>query len=127
MSIKKGKKQIGIGIFFLALFLSYFSGITFFTHQHVIDGEVVVHSHFIKHPFSRSQSQLPDHSHNTQSFHLIASVSSWISDFIEQSEFSHELWLTILSELSEHTVIASSIYLDNYFLRGPPQQRISIL
>lgn len=127
MNIQKGKKLNRIGIFFLALFLSYFSGITFFTHQHVINGEVVVHSHFTKHPFSSSQNQFPDHNHNTQSFHLIASVSSWISNFIEQAEFFHKLWLTIFSELSEHIVIISSIDLDNYYLRGPPLQRISIL
>lgn len=35
-----------IHLFLLALFLSYYGSITFFSHYHVVNGVTIVHSHF---------------------------------------------------------------------------------
>lgn len=70
------KKNIGVRIFLLALFLSYFSDITFFTHSHIIQGMTIVHSHF-----SFGSSSKPDqpvsHSHSNQALALLAQASTW--------------------------------------------------
>ena len=122
--MQKREKQIGIRIFFLALFLSYFAGITFFTHQHIVDGEVVVHSHFIKHPFAASSEQIPDHEHNVQTIHLIASISSWITKLTELTEIPRDFYIFISAKEFEYTYTLSSTYIDNLRLRGPPSYRI---
>lgn len=49
--------------FLPVLFISYLTGITFFTHSHVVNGVTIVHSH----PFKKGA----EHSHTTVEFQLI--------------------------------------------------------
>lgn len=44
----------------LVLFVSYFSGISFFTHSHVVNSVRYVHSH----PYKRGEEQKKPHSQN---------------------------------------------------------------
>lgn len=118
--MRKEKRNINIRIFLLALFVSYFVGVTFFSHQHIVDGVVIVHSHFTKQPFSNPSDQLPDHEHNTQAIHLIASISSWITDLIEQPELPHDFWAKVPVLRFENPLDLPRIHWSDYDLRGPP-------
>lgn len=54
----------------LLLFVEYMLGATVFIHQHIIDGEVVTHSHIF---FGTTKS--PNHTHTSQQINLISALS----------------------------------------------------
>lgn len=53
----------------VALFLSYYGGVTLFPHTHIVDGGVVTHSH----PYTPSSS----HTHTQAALQLIANLG-WL-------------------------------------------------
>ena len=62
--VHKGKQQTryqGIAISLLLIFMLYWAGISLFTHSHVVNGVVIVHSH----PFST------EHTHSAHSLETI--------------------------------------------------------
>ena len=66
-----------IHLFLLALFLSYYGSITFFSHYHVVNGVTIVHSHFF---CGNSNSDGgADHTHTAKELTLIAHLSSFIT------------------------------------------------
>ena len=60
--------------FLLTLFVSYWCGVTLFTHSHKVNGIVVVHSH----PFKA------EHSHSSIQFETISFISSIVTTGIFQ-------------------------------------------
>ena len=85
----KGKKNIGIRIFFLALFVSYFADINFFTHNHIINGVTIVHSHFSYNtPDSSSPDTPQNHNHSNNALNLISHAAVWIAVLLQAPEIS---------------------------------------
>lgn len=66
-----------IPLFLLALFLSYYGSITFFSHYHVVNGVTIVHSHFF---CGNSDSDGgTDHTHTAKELTLIAHLGNFIT------------------------------------------------
>ena len=66
-----------IHLFLLALFLSYYGSITFFSHYHVVNGVTIVHSHFF---CGNSDSDGgAAHTHTAKELTLIAHLSNFIT------------------------------------------------
>jgi hypothetical protein len=72
-------KQINnkvMGYFLLILFVGYFGSITFFSHTHIVNGEVIVHSH----PYKSQPKNVPfHHNHSKNEFILIHFISNLIA------------------------------------------------
>ena len=66
-----------IHLFLLALFLSYYGSITFFSHYHVVNGVTIVHSHFF-HGDTGSDGGA-NHTHSAKELTLIAHLSNFIT------------------------------------------------
>ena len=67
--MQSGKRTF-IGVLFLFLFCSYWCGISCFTHSHVENGVVIVHSH----PFSDSH-----HHHTADQYETIFYITHFFS------------------------------------------------
>ncbi|MDR1338594.1 MAG: hypothetical protein LBK58_00810 [Prevotellaceae bacterium] len=67
-TIHRGKRLFAG--FLLTLFCSYMAGITCFVHSHVVDGQLITHSH----PY-RGTPDNPGHSHTGSQFLLIELLS----------------------------------------------------
>lgn len=64
--MQRSKKHIRfLSFFFLTIFLFYCGGITLFSHSHVVNGSVVVHSHLYK----------GNHAHTVKTFQTIFYLS----------------------------------------------------
>lgn len=80
MTNLKNKISVFLKYLLLILFVSYYSGITLFYHAHLVNGEIIVHSH----PFVNSknkQSPFQPHSHSSASYFLIQQLmqTNWES------------------------------------------------
>ena len=66
-----------IHLFLLALFLSYYGSITFFSHYHVVNGVTIVHSHFFcGHADADGKA---DHTHSPKELTLIAYLTTFVT------------------------------------------------
>ncbi len=73
--LKQLNKKV-MGYFLLILFMGYFSSITFFSHTHIVDGVVIVHSH----PYKAKSGNVPfNHNHSKNGFILILFISNFIT------------------------------------------------
>lgn len=63
-----------IALSLLWLFMSYISGISLFSHSHIIDGHAISHSHFYN-----GTAENPNHSHTAQQYKTIATLSLYIT------------------------------------------------
>jgi len=73
--LKQLKNKV-MGYFLLILFVGYFGFITFFSHTHIVNGEVIVHSH----PYKSQPINIPTHhNHSTNEFILIHFLSNLIA------------------------------------------------
>lgn len=102
--------------FFLALFTSYVSGISFFTHTHTINHIVYVHSH----PHKKGEAK--QHTHTNNELHTL--------DLFYHTTITDDIISDI--DLADHSmprmVICSNFYgsihavdkKDNTLLRAPP-------
>lgn len=114
------KKHIGIRIFLLALFVSYYADITFFTHSHTINGVTVVHSHF-SYGTSDPQSKHPqNHSHSAHVLTLIAHAISWTAILLQVPQVPTNQPLKTIHHFSENIRILIRINPETLYLRGPP-------
>lgn len=101
-----------IHIFLLALFLSYYGSITFFSHYHVVNGVTIVHSHFFcGHTDSNGAA---DHSHSAKELTLIAHLSNFIT-----------LVSVALAVLVPHLVHKVHYYISNQ-TREPDKQTFTL-
>lgn len=120
--MNKTKKHIGIRIFFLALFLSYFADITFFPHRHIINGIAIVHSHYFYGYSSSKQNQPIKHKHSDNAVTLISQTSSWtalVQDApqIPAIEITHIVDYDITIDAAAEQAIPT-----HFYLRGPPEK-----
>jgi hypothetical protein len=56
---------------FLLLFLGCYSGITLFYHVHLVNGQLVAHSHFYKGE-AGNRKPVAKHTHATSAYHIIS-------------------------------------------------------
>lgn len=101
------------GWFFLLLFATYFAGVNFFPHTHVVDNQRVVHSH----PYAPAG----EHHHSTSGFELIKQLSGFISTALSIAVFiflSQQLIARLgLMSPDSRLIKLSKSYV---FLRPPP-------
>ena len=100
-------------VFLLLLFCCYYSGISMFSHVHIINGASVVHSHLggnAEHEHSESQYAIID---ILSHFQTEAAIDHYVvgSPFVHSSE--------LLFEHQEPSYINEEYSV--YALRGPPQ------
>lgn len=116
----KVKKHIGIRIFFLALFLSYFADITFFTHSHIVNGVTIVHSHYSCGKQS-SQNDAPEkHTHSGNALTLISQAAAWIAIILSMPELVATFPTEIITYSAEIPLKAEQTSPPQFHLRGPP-------
>lgn len=86
----KEKRHIKFMRFFLPiLFIFYFGGITLFTHTHVVNGVIIVHSHPYK----------AEHTHTAQQAETIFFLSSLYTYGDIPQPLTPVLWLTLIGIL----------------------------
>jgi hypothetical protein len=106
-----------LSLFFAVLFVSYYAGIAFFSHAHIISGATVFHSHF----HAETHHDTDSGGHTEQSITLIAQISNF--NYID---FSCDCVLKPLQlQLYENNCMETvpmifSIHLENPSLRAPP-------
>jgi len=74
MCIFKQNIRRTLSLLLLGLFLGYFVGLNFFQHTHVINGQLIVHSH----PFSSTEQ----HSHSVNLIHVLQQLSHFDSKIV---------------------------------------------
>ncbi len=124
----KGKKNIGIRIFFLALFVSYFADINFFTHNHIINGVTIVHSHFSYNtPDSSSPDTPQNHNHSNNALNLISHAAVWIAVLLQAPEISCTASICNIIYSFEPSQHLGQKNPETLYLRGPPTNYIQNL
>lgn len=101
------------GWFLLLLFASFFVGVNFFPHTHVIDNHFVTHSH----PFSSTEN----HQHSANGFELIKQLSGLVYACVAFA-FIFLLFQRLIERIDTKNLIAKALSpVDSYiFLRPPP-------
>jgi hypothetical protein len=97
----------------LLLFAVFYAGIHFFPHEHLIDGELVVHSH----PFTSSAGH--EHSSDDASLLFLLSHFSALVALMPFNWSSHWLLMALSLVMVKVTVTAFK-YKAAFFLRPPP-------
>lgn len=99
--------------FLLLLFASYFAGVNFFPHTHLIDNHFVTHSH----PFSSAEN----HQHSANGFELIKQLSGLVYSCVAFA-FIFLLFQRLIALLDSKILITKALSpVDSYiFLRPPP-------
>lgn len=124
----KGKKNICIRIFFLALFVSYFADINFFTHNHIINGVTIVHSHFSYNtPDSSSPDTPQNHNHSNNALNLISHAAVWIAVLLQAPEISCTASICNIIYSFEPSQHLAQKNPETLYLRGPPTNYIQNL
>ncbi len=109
---KQNIKRIS-GVLLLTLFVGYFVGITFFPHKHIVDGQLIVHSH----PFSSTEH----HSHSANVLNLLQQLAQFVAKTLSAG-------IIIVALLKLYQVISGIYYRFDListqsqfiFLRPPP-------
>lgn len=103
------------GLLMLLLFGSYSANTSLFNHKHIVDGVIVIHSHFYS-----GSAETPQHNHTSQQFSTISALSLFVSlaagivlfSFVV-SRISHKIETIYLSHVEQ----SDSLYIS---LRAPP-------
>lgn len=116
--MKRRIKKI-MGYLLLILFLGYYGSITLFTHTHIVNGVIIVHSH----PFSSGNQKNPiSHQHTANSFTLIQFLSHFFATALFLL-FSIEVYKEVLKKcvLQKNGENYSNLsFLCSNGLRAPP-------
>ena len=108
----KRKEYRKTGWFLLLLFSLYWCGITLFTHSHVVNGVVIVHSH----PFHTG------HAHTGAQYETIFFLSAIVSTGEGVTSVDLPFWLSLIAVLAISPVIGkpSLRKIRSVSLRAPP-------
>lgn len=103
-------------LFFPLLFIFYLGNITLFTHFHVVNGVVIVHSH----PSKKS------HQHSPQEYKTIFILSNFLSTTLTYTTFiSPVVWTLLMIVITPFLQLGKRIELRDNYSRAPP--RFSLL
>ncbi|MCD7817051.1 MAG: hypothetical protein LUH12_10345 [Bacteroides sp.] len=110
----KKKEYRKTGWLLLLLFSLYWCGITLFTHSHVVNGVVIVHSH----PFHTG------HAHTGVQYETILYLSAIVSSGNESTSVDLPLWLILLAVLIANPTGGKPVLREirSYHLRAPPSR-----
>jgi hypothetical protein len=116
----KNKIVNGGKILLLLLFLGYYSGITLFYHGHLVNGQIIVHSH----PFcskGEKKANFPLHTHNTAAYFLIQQLSETNWDNTSNTpQLPKPIVIVCAPLLSYEEPFILSIQSTHISLRAPP-------
>lgn len=106
-----------VSLFFIALFMSHFAGTHFFYHMHIIDGEIIVHSHLHIDPCHDPTSK-----EHTESDIILISQISHVQYFYSFCNYS---LCSLETQPRQNKFIdiihfGVSTYFQNLSLRAPP-------
>lgn len=92
--MRKLERHIFLPVAFLAVFLSYYAGISLFAHTHIVNGAVIVHSHpFAKSSHDHSEAQVLAFNQTGHFQSIKADVSGFVFDgcrLLRELQFSHD-------------------------------------
>jgi hypothetical protein len=108
-------KKYLLASFLLVVFCSYMVSITCFTHTHVINGQLVTHSH----PYKGTPSN-PEHSHTTTQLISIALLSYFVTLSATFVRFLHILSGKIIIRKIFQPFFDKQLQIRFYALRAPP-------
>jgi len=112
-----GKTKKTVSFLLVALFVSYYAGLTLFSHTHVISGATIVHSHI----HANSHHDTKSGGHSEQEITLIAQISQFeYANFVccdipapSQTPLHENKYI-------ETTCRTTPVHLLNISLRAPP-------
>ena len=107
-------KKTGLS-FLVTLFISYYAGIFFFPHTHIINGVTIAHSHL----HTDSHHETADGSHSDIILITLISHFEYI-DFYCDHVPDPQQFLLHQTRFVETAHWVASIYLENPSLRAPP-------
>ena len=112
--LKQYKSKIN-ALLLVALFIGYWSSITFFPHLHIVNGQIVVHSH----PYSGT-AENPGHSHGVEQLIVINLLTTLlaVAVIIKTLEKIYRGFTYFFTEISTQVYLNGKYY--SYSLRGPP-------
>jgi hypothetical protein len=110
----RNKKWLVAG-FLLALFCGYMISITCFSHSHVVNGQLVTHSH----PYKGTPDN-PGHSHTSTQFISIALLSYFLTLSASFAGLVHILSGKIITREIFRTFSGEQLQIRPYSLRAPP-------
>ena len=120
MACLKNKIAIFLRFTLLILFVSYYSGVTLFYHAHMINGQVIVHSHPYR-PSGNGQNSQQTHNHSKAAYVLIHQLNQicWESfHYVPQIPDPVVILCAYQSDYKSSFVPFNSF--PGLFLRAPP-------
>jgi hypothetical protein len=99
----------------LVVFCSYMISISCFTHSHIVNGQLLTHSH----PY-KGTSANPEHSHTTAQFVSIALLSHFVTLSATFVGLLHILSVKIIIRKISRTFFDKQLQIRPYALRAPP-------
>jgi hypothetical protein len=112
----RNKKWLVAGLL-LALFCSYMVSITCFAHSHVIDGQLVTHSH----PYKGAPDN-PGHSHTAAQFIAMALLAHFVTLGVAVAGVAHVFPGKIIIRETVRNAPGKQLQIRPYALRAPPAQ-----
>ena len=67
-------RSANLSIVLLFLFVEYVASVTMFMHSHIIDGDVVYHSHFYA-----DSAEAPGHTHSSQQAKVLSQLTFYVA------------------------------------------------
>lgn len=119
MSLKQSITKF-FKISLLFLFIGFYSGITLFYHVHIVNGQVIVHSHFYKSDAS-DKTPVKKHTHPLSAYDVIHDLNKMSSEEL-LAAMPYEQPLLIAHSISRNSESADSIVSIQFRLpaRAPP-------
>jgi hypothetical protein len=108
-------KKYLLASFLLVIFCGYMVSITCFTHTHIINGQLVSHSH----PYKGSPSN-PEHNHTATQLISIALLSYFVTLSVMFVGLLHILSSKIIIRKIFQTFFDKQLQIRSYALRAPP-------
>ena len=106
-----------VSFFFVVLFISYYAGATLFSHEHIISGATILHSHF----HTNSHHDTKNGGHTENSINLIAQISHFeYLDFLGYCIIQPLQMPLYEIKFVETPQWITLIHLENLSLRAPP-------
>ncbi len=118
MNLRKNIIRI-LGYTLVLLFVSYYSNITFFYHSHLVNGNIITHSHWFK-DFD-NHTPVQSHGHSSEEYiyiHILENTA--IDNDVFIPFYTAPNCLCIEIGFIDDTSCITKSFLAGFYLRGPP-------
>lgn len=119
INMRDCNKHIRLRFFLLALFISYYGDITFFTHYHVVNGVTIVHSHYF-HSDPHEGHREAGHTHTSAEFTVIAHHSNPVALSVDSPGLEILAQYIIPAYQAGDIEFKENAIPSTFHLRGPP-------